>query len=425
MALSPTGSSNAGLLEFAGTLDCSANPNYPAGSEGDAYVVSVAGKVGGASGKSVEVGDLVIATADNAGGTEASVGTSWTVQQGNTQLASQAEAEAGADNTKLMTPLRVAQAMATLGLGTLASQNANNVSITGGAIDGTTIGGTTKAAGSFTSITIAPANDTTGLTLTGGSITGSGTTPFASITGTWNTTGQPTALLVNITKTATGAEGKLFDFQLGGSSRIRGYEATGGDNTTLRLESSHESSTFALLRAKNNCNCVMGGDGGAVRWGLGQQIDTGLNNGLVLQFNYIVGWTSSALNNTAADTILVRDAADTLALRRTTNAQTLRLYRTYTDASNYERLALQSGAGYFEIAAETAGTGTADISVRLTPSGAGLVEFPGGTLLKTVAALTDGAAAQTGTLTNAPAAGNPTKWLPINDNGTTRYIPAW
>lgn len=30
-----------------------------------------------------------------------------------------------------------------------------------------------------------------------------------------------------------------------------------------------------------------------------------------------------------------------------------------------------------------------------------------------------------GTITNAPAAGNPTKWIPINDNGTTRYIPAW
>lgn len=44
---------------------------------------------------------------------------------------------------------------------------------------------------------------------------------------------------------------------------------------------------------------------------------------------------------------------------------------------------------------------------------------------RTSAALANGAAAATGTLTNAPAAGNPTKWIPINDNGTTRYIPAW
>lgn len=39
--------------------------------------------------------------------------------------------------------------------------------------------------------------------------------------------------------------------------------------------------------------------------------------------------------------------------------------------------------------------------------------------------LANGAAAQTATLTNGPTAGNPTKWIPINDNGTTRYIPAW
>jgi hypothetical protein len=43
----------------------------------------------------------------------------------------------------------------------------------------------------------------------------------------------------------------------------------------------------------------------------------------------------------------------------------------------------------------------------------------------TSAALTNGAGASLGTLTNAPAVGNPTKWIGINDKGTTRYIPAW
>lgn len=54
-----------------------------------------------------------------------------------------------------------------------------------------------------------------------------------------------------------------------------------------------------------------------------------------------------------------------------------------------------------------------------------LIKVPGGTLIQTTSALTNGAAGATGTLTNAPAAGNPTKWIPINDNGTTRYIPSW
>lgn len=39
------------------------------------------------------------------------------------------------------------------GLGTMSTQNANAVSITGGAIDGTTVGSTTKAAGAFTTVT--------------------------------------------------------------------------------------------------------------------------------------------------------------------------------------------------------------------------------------------------------------------------------
>jgi hypothetical protein len=73
-----------GLLDFKGSTDASANPNYPAASKGDFYVISVAGKIGGASGADVEVGDAYFATADNAGGTQAAVGSSWTVIQGNT-----------------------------------------------------------------------------------------------------------------------------------------------------------------------------------------------------------------------------------------------------------------------------------------------------------------------------------------------------
>ncbi len=72
-----------GLLDFKGATDASSNPNYPAASKGDAYVVSVAGKVGGASGVSVDVGDVYLAIADNAGGTQAGVGASWAVLEHN------------------------------------------------------------------------------------------------------------------------------------------------------------------------------------------------------------------------------------------------------------------------------------------------------------------------------------------------------
>lgn len=46
-------------------------------------------------------------------------------------------------------------------------------------------------------------------------------------------------------------------------------------------------------------------------------------------------------------------------------------------------------------------------------------------LMKTNTNFANGAAAAAGTLLNAPAAGNPTKWIPVDDNGTLRYIPAW
>lgn len=55
------------------------------------------------------------------------------------------------------------------------------------------------------------------------------------------------------------------------------------------------------------------------------------------------------------------------------------------------------------------------------------IAVPGGTnpVISTISPVTSGAGASVGTLTNAPSAGNPTSWIPINDNGTTRYIPAW
>lgn len=46
-------------------------------------------------------------------------------------------------------------------------------------------------------------------------------------------------------------------------------------------------------------------------------------------------------------------------------------------------------------------------------------------ILKNSVTLNNGAGALAGTLTNSPVTGNPTKWIPIDDNGTTRYIPAW
>ena len=71
------------LMPQSPDLDCSANPNYPAATQWMCWFVSVAGKIGGASGKVVEAGDMVICKITNVGGTEAAVGADWTVLQVN------------------------------------------------------------------------------------------------------------------------------------------------------------------------------------------------------------------------------------------------------------------------------------------------------------------------------------------------------
>lgn len=74
----------ANALVYKGAIDCSANPNYPAANAGDLYLVSVAGKIGGASGFSVEVGDMCICTTDGTpSGNQATVGANWNIIQKN------------------------------------------------------------------------------------------------------------------------------------------------------------------------------------------------------------------------------------------------------------------------------------------------------------------------------------------------------
>lgn len=70
-------------MVFKGALDCSGSINYPAAQVGWLWKVAVAGKIGGSSGAVVEVGDTIICSTDNAGGTQASVGADFYVIQVN------------------------------------------------------------------------------------------------------------------------------------------------------------------------------------------------------------------------------------------------------------------------------------------------------------------------------------------------------
>lgn len=92
-------------MVYKGVIDASSNPNYPAGDAGHTYKISVAGKIGGASGVNVQVGDTIICSVDSSvAGNQATVGANWFVIQTNLEFASQVETEAKSDNTKAVTP---------------------------------------------------------------------------------------------------------------------------------------------------------------------------------------------------------------------------------------------------------------------------------------------------------------------------------
>lgn len=105
-------------MKFKGVIDASTNPNYPSASTGDMYKISVAGKIGGASGTVVTAGDSIVAITNTSAGNEATVGANWDVIQANvdaatsstlglTQYATSTEAEAKSSSSKSLTPASV------------------------------------------------------------------------------------------------------------------------------------------------------------------------------------------------------------------------------------------------------------------------------------------------------------------------------
>lgn len=121
----------------------------------------------------------------------------------------------------------------------------------------------------------------------------------------------------------------------------------------------------------------------------------GLSLGGTLRFTFAAGVLviagGSPTITFGTNTSLISSPAQVLSLQNGVNAQAFRVYKTTTGP-------------------QWIGFDTADASFSI---------------LSSTFAMQNNAAAQAGTLTNAPVAGNPTKWIPINDNGTIRNIPAW
>jgi hypothetical protein len=75
---------------------------------------------------------------------------------------------------------------------------------------------------------IQPSANTTPLTISSYSVTGSSANNALSITGTWNTTGAATGIFVNITNTASGANARLMDLRLDNNTIFYITKSVGG-----------------------------------------------------------------------------------------------------------------------------------------------------------------------------------------------------
>ena len=103
-------------------------------------------------------------------------------------------------------------------------------------------------------------------------------------------------------------------------------------------------------------------------------IDLSPTSNICLNFNpnAYFGFSSATDPSTGAlDTGFSRGGAGIMEQKNSTNAQAYRLYQTFTDASNYSRLGFNTAAGRLTIAAESAGTGTANVDLEFNALGTG------------------------------------------------------
>ena len=203
------------------------------------------------------------------------------------------------------------------------------------------------------------AGSTGPLTVLGGTLTGA-STPFLNLSQTWNNAATTfTGALINVTDTASNAASLIQDWQVGGSSKLSvvktGKILGNGANPYLFLDNS-VGSQFGYGTG------ILTNGGSSLTWSAGgtevQRVD---NAGLVsVASGGGYQWSSTTASSGTKDLILLRDAAATLAQRNGTNAQSFRVYNTYTDASNYERGVFDwtTTANTLTVGTAAAGTGS-------------------------------------------------------------------
>ena len=193
------------------------------------------------------------------------------------------------------------------------------------------------------------------LAITGGTVTANN--PVLSATQTWNNAAVTfTGWQLNVTDTASNAGSLLMDLQVGGSSRF-------SVNKSGNITAVSGSATAVSLAVGGAGTGVYSRSAGFLNLSASGTARVDISNVETL-FGTNVGIGTSLSATSGSFVYLNCDAANTLAQRNGVNAQTLRVYNTFTDASNYERLSVGWSGNVLTIQNQNAGTGLArDINI--------------------------------------------------------------
>ena len=176
--------------------------------------------------------------------------------------------------------------------------------------------------------------------------------------------------------TGTGAGGSII-FQVapaGGSGSAQNALATtaqfGPFQGKLYLGSaSPTSSNYAIWGDGTNTWVNAPTSGGYVHFGSLDNWGVAVHPASVrISSNFTLGWTASN-PGAALDTILAREAPNTLALRNGANAQAFRVYNTYTDATTFERANIFWDSNVLKIGTEKGSVGGTARALELQTDG--------------------------------------------------------
>lgn len=220
-----------------------------------------------------------------------------------------------------------------------------------------------------------------GLSIAGYSLTGSDASSLVDLSGTWNTTGTPTAIKLDITNTASNASSLLMDLKVDGTTEflveldgtvattevyVTGTPSAGANNTDAgRFYTTGGAGAIALRENSFNTYFLAGAQ---------FFLDMGVSAtrpGFCLGNDAFLGFTvgSGGASIQSASVRMYCDEAYTLAIRNNTNAMGVDIYNT-TDGTNYERLEFGWASNRFDISSVSAGTGTdRDIAILLPVAG--------------------------------------------------------